>query len=69
MSLAFARSSGEMSRVVLYRLDEARISPALSSSRPFDAPAQDFRLVAEAQRIRFAGLYDPMLAVATSDGR
>src|SRR5690606_28779992 len=29
--------------------------------------AGDFKLVAEAQRIQLAGLYDPMLAVATSD--
>ena len=34
---------------------------------PFDAPAQDFKLAAEAQRIKLAGLFDPMLAVATSD--
>lgn len=44
------------------QLDETK--PA---SRAFDAPADDFKLAAEAQRIRFAGLSDPMLAVATSD--
>ncbi|OOK63769.1 hypothetical protein BZL29_8441 [Mycobacterium kansasii] len=32
-------------------------------------PASDFQLVAEAQRIQLAGLFDPMLAVATSDVR
>jgi SNF2 family DNA or RNA helicase len=35
--------------------------------RPFDASAADFKLVAETQRIKLAGLFDPMLAVATSD--
>ena len=30
-------------------------------------PRSDFKLVAEAQRITLAGLFDPMLAVATSD--
>ena len=40
---------------------------AQTGSRAFDAPAYDFKLVAEAQRIRLAGLFDPMLAVATSD--
>jgi superfamily II DNA or RNA helicase len=34
--------------------------------RPFDAPADDFKLAAEAQRIRLAGLHDPMAALASS---
>src|SRR3954468_3167928 len=38
-----------------------------SSKRPFDADATSFKLVAEAQRIKLAGLFDPMLAVTTSD--
>lgn len=38
-------------------------------SGTFDAPGADFRLAAEAQRIRLAGAFDPMLAVATSDVR
>jgi superfamily II DNA or RNA helicase len=67
VSLTFARPNGELKQVIIYRADEARLSVAAAQSRPFDAPAQDFRLVAEAQRIRLAGLYDPMLAVATSD--
>ncbi len=67
LSLTYARGNGDLRQVILYRADEERLSPATSQARPFDAPAQDFRLVAEAQRIRLAGLYDPMLAVATSD--
>jgi len=67
-SLTYRATSG-LAQVVLYRADEDRLKTAGSSIRAFDAPAQDFRLVAEAQRIRLAGLYDPMLAVATSDVR
>ena len=33
----------------------------------FDADGNEFRLVAEAVRIRMAGLHDPMLAVSSSD--
>ena len=44
-----------------------RSAIAQSGSRAFDASASDFKLVAEAQRISLAGLFDPMLAVATSD--
>ncbi len=40
---------------------------ATAEARPLDAIAADFRLVAECQRIRLAGLSDPMLAVTTSD--
>ena len=35
--------------------------------RPFDGDAQLWRLAAEALRIKHAALYDPMLAVASSD--
>jgi SNF2 family DNA or RNA helicase len=45
----------------------ARLSLAPSGVRPFDSDANDFKLVAKVQRIKLAGLFDPMLAVATSD--
>ncbi|MFT4165877.1 MAG: SNF2-related protein [Microlunatus sp.] len=45
-------------------LDESADS---SGSRSFEAPAADFKLAAEVQRISLAGAFDPMLAVATSD--
>jgi SNF2 family DNA or RNA helicase len=38
-----------------------------AEARPLDAEAADFKLVAECQRITLAGLFDPMLAVTTSD--
>lgn len=62
-------TSGSLGQRVLYRPDEERLSLADGGSRPFDAPGADFKLVAEAQRIKLAGLFDPMLAVATSDVR
>lgn len=69
LSLTYQSAEGSFARVVLYRDAEDRLSQSAETARPFDAPAADFRLAAEAQRIRLAGLYDPMLAVATSDVR
>lgn len=64
--LIYRDSAGIISEEIVYRADEDRFELAVSSLRPFDAPASDFKVAAEAQRIRLAGLYDPMLAVATS---
>lgn len=67
VELTYKRLNGELAQQLLYRPDESRLALADSSGRPFDADADDFKLVAEAQRISLAGLFDPMLAVATSD--
>lgn len=67
LELTYKSTSGNLGQRVLYRADEEGLSAASSGGRPFDAPAADFKLVAEAQRIKLAGLFDPMLAVATSD--
>ena len=69
LTLTFESAGGALGRQVVYREAESRLSIAPDVGRPYDAPAQDFRLAAEAQRIRLAGLHDPMLAVATSDVR
>jgi superfamily II DNA or RNA helicase len=69
VELTFKIASGEPRQQLLFRKDEPRIEIARSATRPFDAPAADFKLAAEAQRIKLAGLFDPMLAVATSDVR
>ncbi len=52
---------------ILYRSDEAGLR-VVSKARPwaFDADGAMFRLVAEARRIRLAHLFDPFLAVHTS---
>ncbi|MFJ2028691.1 helicase-related protein [Streptosporangium sp. NPDC087985] len=67
LELTYKTLDGGLRQQVLFRADEAKLSLSNSGSRPFDADAEEFRLVAEAQRISLAGLFDPMLAVATSD--
>ena len=59
-------TGGEATRI-LYRSDEPGLEP-LTRPRPwtFDADGALFRLVSEAQRIRLAHLFDPLLAVHTS---
>ncbi|WP_248843912.1 helicase-related protein [Streptomyces hirsutus] len=67
VELTYKTAGGGLDQRVVFRKDEDRLSVAHSGSRAFDAPVGDFRLAAEAQRISLAGLFDPMLAVATSD--
>lgn len=62
-------AGGSLGQQVVFRKDEDKLSVAPVGSRAFDADASDFKLVAEAQRVRLAGLFDPMLAVATSEVR
>jgi len=52
----------------LFRTDEKNLA-LVSAERvwPFDAPAADFKLAAEATRIRLAYNFDPMMAVHTSN--
>ena len=59
--------SGQLAEDVLYRQDEARLK-AEAQERPwrFDGDGALYRLVAEAQRIRLAHLFDPLLAVHTA---
>lgn len=67
LELTYKTTVGGLGQQVIFRKNEAQLDIAQTGSRPFDAPASDFKLVAEAQRIGLAGLFDPMLAVATSD--
>ncbi len=69
LELTYKTLDGGLRQQVLFRSDEARVSSSGAGSRPFDANADDFRLIAEVQRISLAGLFDPMLAVATSNVR
>lgn len=69
LELTYKTSAGGLGQQVVFRRDEGALSIAQAGSRAFDAPAGDFKLAAEAQRITLAGLFDPMLAVATSDVR
>ena len=69
LELTYKTNAGALGQQVIFRKDQDKLSVAQTGSRAFDANASDFKLVAEAQRITLAGLFDPMLAVATSDVR
>ena len=69
LELTYKTTAGSLGQQVVFRKDEDKLSITQTGSRAFDAPASDFKLVAEAKRITLAGLFDPMLAVATSDVR
>ena len=68
LELTYKTPGGTPGNVLLYRDDEARLE-LVEQGRPwsFDGDGALFRLVAEAQRIRLAHLFDPLLAVHTSD--
>ena len=67
LELTYKTTAGGLGQQVVFRKDEGKLCVAQTGSRAFDAAGRDFKLVAEAQRITLAGLFDPMLAVATSD--
>lgn len=68
VTLIYRTSSGAIGERMLLRDDEIRLAEA-THSRPwsFEASGEAFQLAAEALRIRFAHLFDPMMAVHTSD--
>ena len=65
--LIYRPPSGRIAEEILYRHDEARLE-VVEQGRPwsFDGDGSDYRLVCEANRIRLAHLFDPVLAVHTS---
>ena len=67
LELTYKTPSGKVANELLYRHDEARLE-VVELRRPwsFDGDGALFRLVSEAQRIRLAHLFDPLLAVHTS---
>ena len=67
LELTYKTASGTVANELLYRHDEARLK-IVDQGRPwrFDGDGALFRLVSEAQRIRLAHLFDPVLAVHTS---
>ncbi len=67
VELTYKAAGGELGQRVLGRDAEQKLSVADVEARPLDADAADFKLAAECQRIKLAGLFDPMLAVTTSD--
>lgn len=67
IELTYKTADGNLGQRVLGRDAEEKLTIAQAEARPLDAVAADFKLVAECQRIKLAGLFDPMLAVTTSD--
>ena len=67
LELTYKTASGTVANELLFRQDEARLE-IVDRGRPwsFDGDGALFRLVSEAQRIRLAHLFDPVLAVHTS---
>ena len=67
LELTYKTPAGKVANELLYRDDEPRIE-IVEVGRPwsFDGDGALFRLVSEAQRIRLAHLFDPVLAVHTS---
>jgi SNF2 family DNA or RNA helicase len=67
LELTYKDAEGRVANVLLYRDDEDRLE-VVEQGRPwsFDGDGSLFRLVSEANRIRLAHLFDPVLAVHTS---
>ncbi len=67
LEITYKTPSGKVANELLYRHDEPRLE-LVEQGRPwsFDGDGALFRLVSEAQRIRLAHLFDPVLAVHTS---
>ncbi|UDH01741.1 helicase-related protein [Rhodococcus opacus] len=67
LTLTYQGPDGALGQRLLYRADEAGLSIQSPTARwRFDADPVEFRLAAEALRIRMAGLHDPMVAVSSS---
>jgi len=68
LSVIYKDSQGRLGEQMLFRTDEARLELA-QAGRPwaFDAEGADFKLGLEAYRISQAALFDPMMAVHTSN--
>ncbi|MDI9331683.1 MAG: helicase-related protein [Alphaproteobacteria bacterium] len=68
VTVVYKTDDGRLGERVLFRSNESELHVA-SIGRPwsFDADGADFKLAAEAYRINLAHLFDPMMAVHTSN--
>src|SRR6266704_2369353 len=68
LTVYYKTSDGRLLERMLFRTDESTLALA-EAGRPwaFDAPGVAFKLAAEAYRITLAHLFDPMMAVHTSN--
>jgi superfamily II DNA or RNA helicase len=68
VDVTYELHNGQVLKKTLFRADEERLSLAGATRLwAFDAKADAFKLAAEATRIKLAYLFDPMMAVHTSD--
>jgi len=68
VTVYYKDSQGKLGEQMLFRSDEARLELAKEGrSWAFDAPGAEFKLGLEAYRISQAALFDPMMAVHTSN--
>jgi superfamily II DNA or RNA helicase len=68
LTVYYKTADGKLLERMLFRADEVNLALA-EAGRPwaFDAPGDEFKLAAEAYRISLAHLFDPMMAVHTSN--
>ncbi|MGK5085467.1 helicase-related protein, partial [Bdellovibrionota bacterium FG-1] len=68
-TVLYKNAQGQFREQMLHRTDEARLELVEHSARPwsFAANGAEFKLGLEAQRIRLAHLFDPMMAVHSSN--
>lgn len=67
VTVTFRDDAGRLGDAIVYRDMESSLRVASKGPvADFDAPGAEFKLAAEALRIRMAGRFDPMLAVTTS---
>ena len=68
LTVYYKTADGALRERMLFRADEPTLALA-DAGRPwaFDAPGEDFKLATEAWRIDLAHLFDPMMAVHTSN--
>lgn len=64
--VTYRDSSGTLGEALIYPEDLPRLEVEAAPRFPLDAPGDEFRLAAEAKRIRLAYLFDPLMAVHTS---
>ena len=68
ITVVYRSSSGKLGDQVIYRDKEDELSLATSKlAWSFDSPAEEFKLALEAKRMDLACLFDPMMAVNSSD--
>ncbi|PWQ96580.1 helicase-related protein [Leucothrix pacifica] len=68
MTVYYKDSQGNLGEQMLFRSDEVRLEMAtVGKPWAFDAPGAEFKLGIEAYRVSQASLFDPMMAVHTSN--